>query len=146
MNLLRYIQEIVTCVPRFWHRHGFGIHSPHDYELVKDVLYENLSYYAYDEQNLVSSQDKQLYRIKLHFAERLVCIGSVSAKLAKETYEVYASSNDDTKVLVVESLNGSNYSLWKHILDDQRARVTFDMGKRGLVLFDRKRIKQNYLL
>lgn len=145
MCLLRYIQLIITYIPRLWHRHGFGIHSPHDYELIKDVLYENLSYYAYNDQNLTSSEDKQLYRIKLHFGHRLVYIGDKQCN-KMDFYDKYASSGDDTKVLVIDSLNSSNYNLWKVILKDPRARVSFDMGNRGLVLFDKKRIKQNYLL
>lgn len=142
MYLLRYIQRLLTFIPRVWHRHGFGVHSPHDYELVRDVLFEKLAYYAYEEQSLSESQDRQMYRLKLRFGDNLVC----AERDADGVYEQLASSSDDTKVLVIDSLSGVNYSLWKKILVDSRARVTFDMGNRGLVLFDKKRIKQNYLL
>lgn len=83
-----------------------------------------------------------MYRLKLRFGDNLVC----AERDADGVYEQLASSSDDTKVLVIDSLSGVNYSLWKKILVDSRARVTFDMGNRGLVLFDKKRIKQNYLL
>ena len=66
--------------------------------------------------------------------------------LALSACLVLACSDDDSKALVIDNLSGCNYPLWLKILDDSRARVTFDMGNRGLVLFDRKRIKQNYLL
>ncbi len=142
MHLLRNIQRLLTFVPRAWHRHGFGVHSPHDYELVKDVLFEKMAYYAYDEQSLTRNKDRQMYRLKLHFGDNLI----YAENDADGIYEQLASSVADGKVLVIENLSGKNYPLWKKILGDNRARVTFDMGNRGLVLFDKKRIKQNYLL
>ena len=83
-----------------------------------------------------------MYRLKLHFGDNLI----YAENDADGIYEKLASSADDRKALVIDHLSGSNYPLWKKILCDSRARVTFDMGNRGLVLFDKKRIKQNYLL
>lgn len=140
--IYRYLQRIVSFIPRAWHRKGFGVHSPHDYELVKDVLFEKMAYYAYEDQSLTTKTDKQLYRLNLRFGERLV----VASKDAPEIYEQYASSDDDSKVMVVEGISGCNDPLWRKIVQDSRARVTFDLGNRGLVLFDKKRVKQNYLL
>lgn len=142
MYLLRYIQRLFTFIPRIWHRHGFGVHSPHDYELVKDVLFEKMAYYAYEEQSIISKADRQMYRLKLRFGDNLM----YSKADVDVLYEQLACSDDDGKALVIDNLSGCNYPLWLKILDDSRARVTFDMGNRGLVLFDRKRIKQNYLL
>ena len=34
---------------RFLHRYGFGIQSPWAYSLVRNVLFESLRYYAYDD-------------------------------------------------------------------------------------------------
>lgn len=140
--ILRYIQRGLTYIPRIWHRNGFGVHSPHDYELVKDVLFEKMAYYAYDDQSLVTEADRQIYRLKLRFKDKLVCVSDD----AKDKYNQYASSDDDSSVVVIEDISGKNYPLWKEVLRDSRARITFDMGNRGLILFDRKRIKQNYLL
>ena len=36
-------------IQRWLHRYGFGIQSPWAYELVRNVLFEPLRYYAFDE-------------------------------------------------------------------------------------------------
>ena len=49
-------------------------------------------------------------------------------------------------ILIVEHIHDENADLWSLIVNDPRAIITFDMRKRGMVIFDKKRIKQNYLL
>ena len=63
-------------------------------------------------------------------------------------YEWVREHADDNTILVVDNIRKHNKTLWKHIVqDDQRATVTFDLSTgRGIVSFDSKRVKQNYLL
>jgi hypothetical protein len=35
---------------------------------------------------------------------------------------------------------------WKQLKDDERVRITFDLYDIGIVLFDPKRYKQNYIV
>lgn len=49
-------------------------------------------------------------------------------------------------LIIIERINGECRQLWHKILDDSRATITFDLGKRGLAFFDSKRTKQNYKL
>ncbi len=126
-------------MPRWWHRHGFGIQSPTDYELVRDVLFEPLHYYAYNEQGLNNEADRQLYRIRLWQPDVLIVCSPAD-------YERALLSFSDNTVMVIEDISGSNEGLWQQVLLDPRARITFDMRHRGLILFDSKRIKQNYIL
>lgn len=129
----------ITAIPRWWHRHGFGVQSPSDYALVRDVLFESLHYYAYKDQNLTDEWQRQLYRIHLWNPNAVLVA-------CDEEYDAVKSDATDATVIVVDGIDSTNAALWQRILSDERARVTFDMRRRGLVLFNSKRIKQNYLL
>lgn len=126
-------------MPRWWHRHGFGVQSPSDYELVRDVLFEPLHYYAYQDQGLRTPAERQLYRIRLWRPDSRIIH-------SPQEYQSAAALATDDTVMVIEDISGQNEGIWQQILHDPRARVTFDMRNRGLVLFNSKRIKQNYLL
>lgn len=139
MSFTRTLYNLRTALPRWWHRHGFGIQSPTDYELVRDVLFEPLHYYAYDEQGLRSKADRQLYRIRLWQPDTIIVN-------CPADYDNALPCVSDNTVMIVENISGSNEQLWQKILLDPLARVTFDMRHRGLILFDSKRIKQNYIL
>lgn len=139
LSVARTLYNIKTALPRWWHRHGFGIQSPTDYELVRDVLFEPLHYYAYAEQGLNSEADRQLYRIRLWQPDTIIVSSTAD-------YDRALPAVSDSTVMVIEDISGSNEQLWQRILLDPVARVTFDMRHRGLILFDSKRIKQNYIL
>lgn len=146
MNLRRTISLILTAPNRARHRHGFGVQSPWAYELVRDVFFETNHYYAYQEQHLATKSDQQLYRIRNHFRHHDLSIIDTTGNSAAEQYERFAASASPTTVLVIEHAHNHNAHLWQHIVSDPRAIITFDLGKRGLVVFDPKRIKQNYTL
>lgn len=73
---------------------------------------------------------------------------SVGKNDSQDIYEWVREHADDNTILVVDNIRKHNKTLWKHIVqDDQRATVTFDLATgRGIVSFDSKRVKQNYLL
>lgn len=133
------LSHYFTALPRWWHRHGFGVQSPSDYVLVRDVLFESLHYYAYEDLHLNDEWQRQLYRIRLWRPDAVVVSDGSG-------YDVVQSTATDDTVAVIEHIDTSNALLWQRILSDERARITFDMRRRGLVLFNSKRIKQNYLL
>lgn len=135
----RHIYILLTALPRWWHRKGFGVQSPSDFSLVRDVLFETCHYYAYEDLHLTTPLQQQLYRIRL-WKPDVVVIESA------EQYEPIASTANDSTTAVIEHIDDKNAPLWQTILNDPRARITFDMGKRGLILFNSRRIKQNYIL
>lgn len=73
---------------------------------------------------------------------------SVGKDDCQTIYEWVREHADDNTILVIDNIRKHNKTLWKHIVqDDQRATVTFDLSTdRGIVSFDSKRVKQNYLL
>ncbi len=146
MNLRRTIHLLVTAPTRAIHRRGFGVQSPWAYELIRDVLFECLPYYAYQEQHLNTPQQQQLFRIRNHFRQQpIIIIDGKGQQAAQGCEEAMRSHTSDT-ILVIEHIHNENATLWGHIVHDPRTIVTFDMGHRGLVTFDSKRVKQNYLL
>lgn len=147
----RKLQYILTLIPRWWHRKGFGVQSPHDYELVRDVLFEPWAYYAYEDKGLHTPSSQQLWRILNHYRHADVCYvratDDAPRAYARIINKVEAQPDASAStIFVVDGILDTHSALWRRILRDPHARVTFDMGMRGLVLFDCKRIKQSYLL
>ena len=57
---------------------------------------------------------------------------------------IYNKVNDAT-LLIVEHL-WKDKPFWQEIVNDERTRVTFDLYYCGIVLFDKKRTKINYII
>lgn len=146
MNWQRKIHLVRTSLQRALHRRGFGIQSPWAYEMVRDVLFEPLAYYAYEEQGLHSASQKQLFRIKNHFRKHHVVVIDDVGEKAEAMYEKLMGQAAPNLVVVVEHAEDANAALWQRAVADERTVITFDMGCRGLIVFDQKRVKQNYLL
>ena len=146
MNFRRTTHLILTALPRAIHRHGFGVQSPWAYELVRDVLYEPLPYYAYQEQHLTTPLQQQLFRIRNHYRHQPPIVIDEKGQAALAKYEATLRNATPDTILFIEHTHVENATLWNVDVNDARTIVTFDMGRRGLVFFDKKRIKQNYLL
>lgn len=96
-----------------------------------------------------SPPTSNLFPLTPNISPELVHIASSVGKDDSQTiYEWVREHADDNTILVVDNIRKHNKTLWKHIVqDDQRATVTFDLSTgRGIVSFDSKRVKQNYLL
>ena len=139
---------------RILHRHGFGIQSPWAYEFVCDVLFERLSYYAFDRLDGTPA-DEQLFRIALATRPHpLVLVGMsagamkyIQAAGAEERVVAYDESRlaADT-CLVVDRIDGENRSLWQHILSLPQTTTSFTGRRRGVAFFDPARQRQNYFV
>ena len=169
MERLKYI---LVWLRRIRHCRGFGIQSPSDYWLARYVLNEHWPYYEYEtlgkgdgwlrrkmgrlyfrlanwrQPAVIESDD---YRAYLEAGCRRAVFGASSEliivtadKCRQQLPYIYDKTGDRT-VLVVEDIR-SNRELWREIVDDDRARVTFDLHYCGIVLFDSLRQKQNYII
>src|SRR5574344_1908859 len=146
MNLRRSAHLFFSSLTRVVHRHGLGVQSPWAYALIRDVLFAQLSYYASTDLHLTTPLERQLYRIRNHFSRQPLIIIDDKGEASLLLYEELMTHVSPDTILVVEHTHNENANLWNHIVADPRAIITFDMGHRGLVTFDPKRIKQNYLL
>ena len=87
MNLRRSIHLFLTSLPRAIHRGGFGIQSPWAYELIRDVLFEPLHYYAYKEQELNAPLERQIFRIRNHYKGHPIILIEEKGEAAAQQYE-----------------------------------------------------------
>ena len=152
---------------------GFGIQSPSDYWVVRYVINEHWPYYQYESlgkhddwltrklgmlyfrmANWLQPQtiESDGYREYLHAGCRnalfgksteliRLCIGDdCPSRLAF----IYNKVCDKT-VLIIEGI-WKDKSLWQQVVADPRTCVTFDLYYCGIVMFDKKRQKQNYII
>ena len=161
-------------IKRVTHCRGFGIQSPADYAFVRYVINEHWPYYQYDEigrdddwltrklgrlyfrlanwlQPDVITSDG--YRDYLQAGCHRAAFGEkgelVRLSLEGDYRSVFTSLCDHVRtgrlVLVVEGI-WRDRPFWREIVADKRTGVTFDLYYCGIVMFDKKRVKQNYVI
>ena len=170
---MQRLKHILVWLSRIGHCRGFGIQSPTDYWLVRYVINEHWPYYQYaafeNEEDWLTQKLGQLYFRLANWRQpkmiesddyqeylqagcRKATFGD-SSELIRMTLDgdyrqrlahIYNKVYDDT-VLIVEGL-WQNRPFWKEIKTDERAVITFDLYYCGIVLFDKKRHKQNYII
>ena len=180
-------------IKRVFHRYGFGIQSPWAYSLVRNVLFEPLRYYAYDELKAKHAEcsrkerkrNEQLFRIVNHFKPLEIVVagncplstldylqspvGSTVSQTPTESSAFYYYGAEalenvkiknespkvslkgefevkDNVVVVIDDIGHSNKSLWEQLQNQPQATAIFDMGYRGMLVFDPKRVRQVYQL
>jgi len=163
----------LVWVSRIGHCRGFGIQSPTDYWLVRYVINEHWPYYQYDrlgknddwltrklgllyfrianwrQPKMIESDN---YREYLQAGCRNATFGESSELIRfslvgdyrSRLIYIYNKVETDT-VLIVDGIRRDK-NFWRELKDDERVRVTFDLYYCGIVLFDKKRQKQNYIV
>ena len=130
-HLLVYLKRITHC-------RGFGIQSPTDYWLVRYVINEHWPYYQY--LSLGEGDDWLTRKLGRLYFRILNLEGDYRQRLSY----IYNKVNEQT-VLIVDGIR-KDMGFWKELKSDERARVTFDLYYCGIVFFDKKRHKQNYII
>lgn len=165
-SLLVWIRRISYC-------RGFGIQSPNDYWFVRYVINEHWPYYQYEElgkgddwltqklgrlyfrlanwrqpQVITANGYQQYFQAGCHKASFGEGIELVHMAMEGDWHErlsnIYNKVNARS-VLIVEGI-WRNMDGWHSIVADERTGVTFDLYYCGIVLFDKKRIKKNYII
>ncbi len=165
--------HIFVWLSRITHCRGFGIQSPTDYWITRYVINEHWPYYQYEslgqhddwlkrklgrlyfrianwqQPDVIESDAFQDYlKAGCHKATfgnskeliRLTLQGDYRNRLANIYNKV-----DDSSVLIVEDIRHAK-KFWQQIQNDTRTRICFDLYYCGIVLFDKKRQKQNYIV
>ena len=172
-DIVNQLKAVVLWLRRVGHCRGFGIQSPSDYWLVRYVINEHWPYYQYE--TLGQNDDwltrklgrlffrianwrqpavieSNAYREYLQAGCRKAVWGE-SSELVVLSLEgdwrsrlsyIYNKVSADS-VLIVTGLSKVR-DAWREIVTDQRAVLTFDLYYCGIVLFDKKRNKKNYIV
>lgn len=165
-HLLVYLKRITYC-------RGFGIQSPTDYWLVRYVINEHWPYYQYA--TLGKGDDwltRRLGRLYFRIANwrqpkviesdgyrQYLHAGCNKAVFGDSTELILLSLEGDYRsrladifnkvekntVLVVEEIR-KDRTFWQEIISDDHTGITFDLYYCGIVMFDKKRHKQNYII
>lgn len=172
-DIVNQLKAVVLWLRRVGHCRGFGIQSPSDYWLVRYVINEHWPYYQYE--TLGQNDDwltRKLGRLFFRIANwrqpaviessafrdylQAGCRKAVwgeSSELMVLSLEgdwrsrlsyIYNKVSADS-VLVVTGLSKAR-DVWREIVNDERAVLTFDLYYCGIVLFDKKRDKKNYIV
>ena len=172
-DIVNQLKAAGIWLRRIGHCRGFGIQSPSDYWLVRYVINEHWPYYQYEAlgQNddwLTKKLGRLCFRIA-NWRQPVVIESSVyreyfqagcrkavwgeSSELVVLSLEgdwrrrlsyIYNKVSADS-VLIVTGLSKAR-DVWREIVNDERAVLTFDLYYCGIVLFDKKRDKKNYII
>lgn len=172
-KLLMVLEGVAVWLSRIGYCRGFGIQSPADYWLVRYVINEHWPYYQYERLGrnddwLTRKQGRLCFRIanwrqpavieSSAFRDYLQAgcrkaVWGESSELMVLSLEgdwrsrlsyIYNKVSADS-VLVVTGLSKAR-DVWREIVNDERAVLTFDLYYCGIVLFDKKRDKKNYIV
>ena len=172
-DIANQLKAASVWLRRIGHCRGFGIQSPSDYWLVRYVINEHWPYYQYERLGrnddwLTRKQGRLCFRIanwrqpavieSSAFREYLQAgcrkaVWGESSELMVLSLEgdwrsrlsyIYNKVSADS-VLVVTGLSKAR-DVWREIVNDERAVLTFDLYYCGIVLFDKKRDKKNYIV
>ena len=172
-DIANQLKAASVWLRRIGHCRGFGIQSPSDYWLVRYVINEHWPYYQYealgqDDDWLTRKLGRLCFRIanwrqpavieSSAYREYLQAgcrkaVWGESSELVVLSLEgdwrsrlsyIYNKVSADS-VLVVTGLSKAR-DVWREIVNDERAVLTFDLYYCGIVLFDKKRDKKNYIV
>jgi len=170
MNTMR---QAWTWISRLGHCRGFGIQSPNDYRFVRYVINEHAPYYAYKELGKNEPRTRQkLGKLYFRLANELqpaVIVDQVGmgkwlkagcrkaevvedadtfdlavVPIQTEFLQLFRKCTDHS-VVVFENI-WQQQPLWHCIENDPHTVITFDLYYCGIVFFDKKRAKQNYIV
>lgn len=170
---MQRLRHLLIWLKRIRYCRGFGIQSPTDYWFVRYVINEHWPYYQYADLGQTddwltqklgrlyfrianwcqpSAIESDGYQAYLQAGCRRATFGE-SSELIRLTLDADSRSHlpyiynkvEEQTVLIVEGI-ANDRALWQDICAEERVRVTFDLYYCGIVLFDKKRQKQNYII
>lgn len=131
---------------------GFGIQSPWAYGFVKDVITEQLPYYAYEEMEQQFSggelKRKKLYFRVMNFIKRDELHVFDLNKIPLSYIESFLEEEPDCVAFIVEGMfaNKKTLEVWRRIKELKSVGVTFDLYDFAICFLATELYKQHYKL
>ena len=172
-DIIQRTQYVFVWLSRITHCKGFGIQSPTDFSFVNTVVNEHWPYYAYEHLGTFDTWKRRhlgllYFRIANWRQPSTVYDGvGVMCYLKAGCAKVHTSSNGervdmavvslgedvdavldrcvDSSVVLVEDIKAFP-DKWKQIIASSRVVISYDLYYCGILLFDRKRTKQHYIV
>ena len=173
MSIAGRLKAAIVWLRRIGHCRGFGIQSPTDYWMVRYVINEHWPYYQYEtlgrnddwltrkmgrlcfrlanwlQPSVVESNDYRDYLQagcqKTTFGDSSELVVMPLEKSSQDRLSYIYNKVSPQSVLVVTGISKAK-KLWRQIVDDERTGITFDLYYCGIVMFDKKRSKKNYII
>ena len=168
--------HVFVWLSRIGHCRGFGIQSPTDYGFVRYVINEHEPYYQYKSLGrgddwLTRKLGLLYFRIANWLQPKVIVSDGYQAYLQAgcQTARLQADADhadlirlklegdsrrrladiynkvSERSVLILENIRREK-ALWQEVVSDERIGVTFDLYYCGIVMFDTKRHKHNYII
>lgn len=139
---------------RIRHRKGYGVHSPFAFDFITRVIYGKLS--KAERRALHKSSPKRkeskkvielIYRLEKETSP-FVYINQTDPTYINKVYDEQAGGMGPKGMMVIYGiyLNPEMKETWRQLMTDSRSGITFDLYDVGIILFDKKIIKQDYIV
>ena len=139
---------------RFRHRKGYGVHSPFAYDFITRIIYGKLS--KAERRSLYNTSKYKigprkvielLYKLNKE-ASLLVYVNQTDPIYINKVYEEKAETMGPKGMMVIYGiyLNKEMKQIWQKLKTDNRSGITFDLYDVGIILFDKKITKQDYIV
>ena len=142
---------------RFRHRKGYGVHSPFAFDFITRVIYNKVLpdvRKRLDAEALKSGRKEPrrvrelLYRLEQEASTFVYLNRPDDPLIINKVYDEQASQMDPKGMFVVYGIykNQDMKDLWQKLVHDERSGITFDLYELGIILFDHKITKQDYVV
>lgn len=139
---------------RIRHRKGYGVHSPFAYDFITRVIYGKLSKAernALHESSKFKRESRKVAEL-LHRLEKeaspLIYINQTDPLYINKVYNEKADLMGPKGMMVIYGIymNQELKQIWQKLVSDNRSGITFDLYYLGIILFDKKITKQDYIV
>ena len=152
--IFKSVKKGWVWLKRFRHRKGYGVHSPFAYDFITRIIYGKLS--KAERRSLYNTSKYKigprkvielLYKLNKE-ASLLVYVNQTDPIYINKVYEEKAETMGPKGMMVIYGiyLNKEMKQIWQELVSDNRSGITFDLYDVGIILFDKKITKQDYIV